>query len=400
MRTVKKRKVYSAEFKAKIGLEALRGEKPVRNLLEHLDNDYTRDLPFSIDTSFKASSDARLPQHLFACTQEFNWQTSFRIGINMATLTPLIEISIVVPMHNEAATIESLHSRLQIQLKKLDIHYEIICVNDGSTDDTLAVLIKQQEQDPHIRLIDLSRNFGKEVALSAGLDYSTGAAVIPIDADLQDPPELLPEMIARWREGYDVVYATRRSRQNESVVKKTTANLFYRLLNRISDVEIPRNTGDFRLMDRCVVDALKRMPERNRFMKGLFSWVGFKQTAIYFDRDPRLDGETSWNYLKLWRLAIDGITSFSATPLKIWSYVGLFLSLTALAYAAFLFIRVLVDGVDVPGYASMMVVLLFIGGIQFITLGVMGEYLGRIFTEVKGRPLYLVKETRGFEKEE
>ena len=318
----------------------------------------------------------------------------------MATSTPLIEISIVVPMHNEAATIESLFSRLQIQLKKLDIHYEIICVNDGSTDDTLATLIKQQEQDPHIKLIDLSRNFGKEVALSAGLDYSPGAAVIPIDADLQDPPELLPEMIAKWREGYDVVYATRRSRQDESVVKKTTANLFYRLLNRISEIEIPRNTGDFRLLDRCVVDALKRMPERNRFMKGLFAWVGFKQTAIYFDRDPRLDGETSWNYLKLWRLAIDGITSFSATPLKIWSYVGLFLSLSALAYAAFLFIRVLVDGVDVPGYASMMVVILFMGGMQLITLGVMGEYLGRIFTEVKGRPLYLVKETRGFAKEE
>lgn len=314
--------------------------------------------------------------------------------------THLTEISIVVPMHNEALTIDSFFSRLQTQLQKLDLNYEIICVNDGSTDDTLAALIKQQERDTHIKLIDLSRNFGKEVALSAGLDYSMGAAVIPIDADLQDPPELLPEMIAKWREGYDVVYATRRNRQDEPLFKKITANIFYRLLDRISEISIPRNTGDFRLLDRSVVDAIKRMPERNRYMKGLFSWVGFKQTAIYFDRDPRIDGETSWNYLKLWRLAIDGITSFSAIPLKIWSYIGLFLSLAALIYAAFLFIRVLVDGVDVPGYASMMVVILFIGGIQLITLGVIGEYLGRIFTEVKGRPLYLVKETRGFEEQE
>jgi glycosyltransferase involved in cell wall biosynthesis len=300
-------------------------------------------------------------------------------------------------MHNEEANIEAFFSRLKTLFQELDTPYEIVCVNDGSTDGTLDRLIEYQEQDPHIRLIDLSRNFGKEVALTAGLDYSKGAAVIPIDADLQDPPELIPEMIEKWREGYDVVYATRRSRQGESTVKRTTANLFYRLLRRISEIEIPRNTGDFRLMDRRVVDALKRMPERNRFMKGLFAWVGFNQTAIYYDRDPRLAGETSWNYIKLWRLAVDGITSFSATPLKVWSYLGLFLSVTALIYAAYLVIRVLLHGVDVPGYASMMVVILFMGGMQLITLGVMGEYLGRIFTEVKRRPLYLIKETRGFE---
>jgi glycosyltransferase involved in cell wall biosynthesis len=302
-------------------------------------------------------------------------------------------------MHNEEANIEAFFSRMKALFQELDTSYEIVCVNDGSKDGTLASLISYQEQDPNIRLIDLSRNFGKEVALTAGLDYSKGEAVIPIDADLQDPPELIPEMISKWREGYDVVYATRRSRQGESTVKKTTANLFYRLLGRISEIEIPRNTGDFRLMDRRVVDALKRMPERNRFMKGLFAWVGFNQTAIYYDRDPRLAGETSWNYIKLWRLAVDGITSFSATPLKVWSYLGLFLSLTALIYAVYLVVRVMVHGVDVPGYASMMVVILFMGGMQLITLGVIGEYLGRIFTEVKRRPLYLIKETRGFDKD-
>jgi glycosyltransferase involved in cell wall biosynthesis len=317
----------------------------------------------------------------------------------MAAQEPMTEISIVVPLHNEEANIEHFFSRFEDLLKKLDVTYEIVCVNDGSTDGTLEALRKHQEKDPHIRLIDLSRNFGKEVALTAGLDHCCGAVVIPIDADLQDPPELIPEMIAKWREGYDMVYATRRSRHGESAVKRTTANLFYRLLGRISEVEIPRNTGDFRLMDRRVVDALRLMPERNRFMKGLFAWVGFKQTAIYYDRDPRLAGETSWNYIRLWRLAVDGITSFSAAPLKVWSYLGLALSLTALIYAAYLVIRVLVQGIDVPGYASMMVVILFMGGMQLITLGIIGEYLSRIFTEVKGRPLYLIREMRGFEKE-
>ena len=312
----------------------------------------------------------------------------------------MTEISIVVPMHNEEANIEPFFSRFEALFSKLGVSYEIVCVNDGSTDGTLELLRKYQEKDSHIRLIDLSRNFGKEVALSAGLDHCSGDVVIPIDADLQDPPELIPEMLARWREGYDMVYATRRSRQGESAVKRTTANLFYRLLGRISEVEIPRNTGDFRLMDRRVVDALRLMPERNRFMKGLFAWVGFKQTAIYYDRDPRLAGETSWNYLRLWRLAVDGITSFSAAPLKVWSYLGLILSLTALFYAAYLVIRVWVQGIDVPGYASMMVVILFMGGMQLITLGIIGEYLGRIFTEVKGRPLYLIREMRGFEQGE
>lgn len=310
------------------------------------------------------------------------------------------EISIVVPMYNEEANIDVFFERMEDIFITLDLRYEIVCVNDGSNDGTLAALKHHLERNPNIRLIDLSRNFGKEVALTAGLDYCEGAAVIPIDADLQDPPELIPEMIAKWREGYDMVYATRLTRQGETRVKRGTANLFYRLLGRISEVKIPRNTGDFRLMDRQVVDALKLLPERNRFMKGLFAWVGYKQTAIEYDREPRLAGMTSWNYIKLWHLAMDGITSFSATPLRIWGYLGLFISLSALLYAMYMIIRVLVQGIDVPGYASLMVVILFMGGIQLVTLGVMGEYLSRVFTEVKGRPLYLVRETHGFEPEE
>ena len=313
---------------------------------------------------------------------------------------PITEISIVVPMYNEEAGIPAFFDRIAKLFSELDCSYEVVCINDGSTDNTMQLLREHQSRDARIRVIDLSRNFGKEVALSAGLDYCQGAAVIPIDADLQDPPELIPDMIAKWREGYDMVYATRRVRKGETVVKRTTANLFYRLLRRISEVEIPRNTGDFRLMDRRVVEAIKLLPERTRFMKGLFAWVGYKQTAIYYDRDPRLAGETSWNYLKLWQLAVEGITSFSATPLKVWSYLGLFFSFSALLYAAYLVIRVFVQGVDVPGYASMMVVILFMGGMQLITLGVFGEYLSRIFTEVKGRPLYLVREAIGFENEE
>ena len=309
------------------------------------------------------------------------------------------EISVVAPMHNEADNLDPFFERVGRILDQAGCRWEIVCVNDGSSDDTLERLLDWHAREPRIKVIDLSRNFGKEVALTAGLDHASGAAVVPIDADLQDPPELIPEMIARWREGYDMVYATRRLRHGETAVKRTTASLFYRLLDRISEVHIPRNTGDFRLMDRRVVEALRRMPERTRFMKGLFAWVGFRQTAVYYDRDPRLAGETSWNYWRLWRLAVDGITSFSAAPLKVWSYVGLFLSLSALLYAAFLVIRVFVQGIDVPGYASMMVVILFLGGMQLITLGILGEYLARVFTEVKQRPLYLIRETRGLDED-
>ncbi len=310
-----------------------------------------------------------------------------------------VDLSIVAPMYNEADNIDYFFERLESVFSHLNMSYEIVCVNDSSKDKTLEYLVKHHYRNPSIKVVNLSRNFGKEIALTAGIDYAKGAAVIPIDADLQDPPELIADLVEKWSEGYDVVYATRRSREGESWLKLLTAKTFYRVIGRISRVSIPRNTGDFRLLDRRVVEALKQMPERTRFMKGLFAWVGFKQTSIFYDRSPRYKGKTKWNYWRLWNFAIDGITSFSLAPLKVWSYVGLFLSVLSLIYATFLFLRTLIFGIDVPGYASLMVAILFLGGIQLVTLGIIGEYIGRVYEEVKGRPLYLVRESYGFELE-
>ncbi|MBE9180472.1 glycosyltransferase family 2 protein [Oculatella sp. LEGE 06141] len=313
----------------------------------------------------------------------------------MLTSSSRVEISVVIPLHNEEPNIDYLFERLVQALTSLDLSYEIICINDGSRDRTLDKLIAHHHRNAAIKVISLSRNFGKEIAMTAGLDHAIGNAAVLIDADLQDPPELIGELVAKWREGYDMVYATRRSRQDESWLKRLTAEGFYSVIGRISQIPIPANTGDFRLLDRRVIEALKQLPERTRFMKGLFSWVGFKQTSVMFDRPQRHKGETSWNYWKLWNFALDGITSFSLLPLKIWSYVGGVLSFLAFLYASFLVIRTLVSGVDVPGYASIMVAILFLGGIQLVTLGFLGEYLGRVYEEVKGRPLYLVRETYG-----
>lgn len=312
-----------------------------------------------------------------------------------ASKTP--ELSIVVPLYNEELNIDYLFERLELVLKELRTSYEIVCVNDGSKDNTLKYLIAHHYRNPAIKVVNLSRNFGKEIALTAGIDHAVGAAVIPIDADLQDPPELIGELIDKWREGYDVVYATRRSRQGESWLKRFTAKAFYSTIGSMSHVPIPSNTGDFRLLDRKVVEALKQLPERTRFMKGLFAWVGFKQTSVMFDRHPRLKGKTTWNYWRLWNFAIDGITSFSLLPLKVWGYVGFCISLISFIYASFLVIRTLIYGVDWPGYASLMVAILFLGGIQLLTLGIIGEYLGRVYEEVKRRPLYLVREFYGIE---
>lgn len=308
-----------------------------------------------------------------------------------------VKLSVVVPLYNEELNIDYLFERLRSVLSHLNMTYEIVCINDGSRDNTLDCLIEYHHQDPRIKVINLSRNYGKEIALSAGLDYALGEAVVPIDADLQDPPELIEELVAKWREGYDVVYATRRTRQGESWLKRFTANAFYRVIDSISRVPIPRDTGDFRLLDRRVVDALKKMPERNRFMKGLFAWVGFKQTSVMFDRPSRHQGETTWNYWRLWNFALDGITSFSFLPLKIWSYIGLLVAIPSFFYASFLVLRTIIFGTQVAGYASIMVAVLFLGGVQLVSLGVIGEYLGRIYDEVKGRPLYLVRETYGFD---
>ncbi len=316
----------------------------------------------------------------------------------MTSKISTIELSIVVPLYNEEENIDYLFERLITVLDRLQTSYEIVCINDGSRDNTLKYLIDYHQKNPTIKVINLSRNFGKEIALTAGIDYTTGAAIIPIDADLQDPPELIGELVEKWREGYDVVYATRRSRQGESWLKKVTAGAFYQTIGKMSRVPIPSNTGDFRLLDRRVVEAIKKVPERTRFMKGLFAWVGYKQTSVMFDREPRFQGSTTWNYWKLWNFALDGIISFSFLPLKVWSYVGVSISFVSLLYASFLIIRTLIFGIDVPGYASLMVAILFLGGIQLITLGIIGEYLGRVYEEVKGRPLYFVREQYGFDE--
>lgn len=306
-------------------------------------------------------------------------------------------LSLVVPMYNEAAVCGSFFARTLPILANLTDRFEIICVNDGSTDDTEAVLSSFASKDERIKVLNLSRNFGKEMALSAGIEHASGDAIIPIDADLQDPPELIPKMVERWKEGFDSVIAVRSDRASDTVIKRTTANLFYRVVGRLSDVPIPANAGDFRLLDRVVVEALKRLPERNRFMKGLYAWVGFRQTSISYRREQRVAGKTKWRYWGLWNFALDGMLSFSTLPLRIWTYLGVAVSLFAGGYGLFIVARTLLHGVDVPGYASLLVTVLFLGGINMIGQGVLGEYVGRIFLEVKDRPRYLVASSIGLE---
>ena len=308
---------------------------------------------------------------------------------------PPPELSIIVPLYCEESNVDHLFERLETVVHSLRVTYEIVCVDDGSKDNTLLRLIDHHRRNPAIKVVALARNFGKELALTAGIDHSQGQAVVPIDADLQDPPECIQALMEKWQEGYDVVYAKRNTRAGETWLKKLSANGFYRVIASMSQVPIPQDTGDFRLMDRRVVDALKRLPERTRFMKGLFAWVGYKQTFITYDRDPRHSGNTKWNYWKLWNFALDGIISFSSTPLRVWAYLGVMISVISFIYASFLVIRTLVLGIDVPGYASLMVAILFLGGVQLVSLGIIGEYLGRVYEEVKQRPLYLVREFYG-----
>jgi polyisoprenyl-phosphate glycosyltransferase len=320
-------------------------------------------------------------------------------GISVASAAAPVEISIVVPVRNEAAGLDEFFAQLMPVLERLGTTWEVICVNDGSSDATLDLLLQFHGRTPAVKVVSLSRNFGKDVALSAGFDFARGAAVIPIDSDLQDPPELIPPMVAKWREGFDIVFATRTRRNGDSWLKRTSARYFYSIFDRITDVPIPHDTGDFRLIDRRVVDVLVRLPERTRFMKGLFAWVGFRQAAINFERSPRHSGETKWSYWRLWNFALDAITSFSSLPLKIWSYLGLAISVFAFLFALFLAGLKIIRGIDLPGYASLMVAVLFFGGVQLISLGIIGEYLARMYSEVKGRPLYLVRDSWGFEEE-
>jgi glycosyltransferase involved in cell wall biosynthesis len=305
------------------------------------------------------------------------------------------EISIAVPMYNEEECVDVFFYRVESVLAGMGVDYEIVCVNDGSRDGTLASLLRHRERNQRIVVVDLSRNFGKDAALTAAIDYCSGRCVVPMDADLQDPPELVPVLHAKWKEGYEMVIAHRSSRNSDAAVKRVTARWFYKLFNKVTTVPIPEDVGDFRLMDRKVVDALKQLPESNRFMKGLFAWVGFRQATVDYDREPRAKGRSKFNYWKLWNFALDGLLSFSSLPLRVWSYVGAVISGLSLLYALFLVIRTLVTGCSVSGYPSLMVTILFMGGIQLISLGVIGEYLDRMYGESKRRPLYLTRSLFG-----
>lgn len=306
-------------------------------------------------------------------------------------------LSLVVPFYNEGRNIEALFARLIPVLDRLDLDWEVICVNDGSRDDTLQRLIAVHCAHPAVKVVDLSRNFGKEVALSAGLSYTRGDAVVMMDADLQHPPEKIAELVAKWREGYDMVYALRQARVGQSRRERLFARAFYWVFDRLSEVPLPREAGDFRLLDRKVVDVIKQMPERTRFMKGIYAWVGFRQTGLVYVQGERNAGGSKWGFLKLLRLAVDGLTAFSNFPLRVWVGVGLVISAFAFIYILFRLIRVLVYGIDLPGYESILMSVLFLGGIQLITLGIIGDYLGRVFDEVKRRPLFIVRSAHGLD---
>lgn len=308
-------------------------------------------------------------------------------------------ISILVPMYNESQVIDAFFSTIIVVLDALPLNWELICVDDGSSDDTLALLIEKSKTIKGVKVVSFSRNFGKEAAMTAALDHATGDAVIPIDADLQDPPEIVLDMINKWNEGADVVCARRSSRESDTLLKRKTAHWFYSVFNRISDTHIPENVGDYRLMDRRVVDVIKQLPEKDRFMKGLFSWPGFRVEIIEFERKERAFGDTKFNYWKLWNFALSGITSFTTVPIRAGTYIGFVISLLSFLYGVLIITKTIIFGVDVPGYASLLVIVLFLGGIQLFFMGLLGEYIGRIFKEVKNRPIYVVDKLLGFEND-
>ncbi|USX21904.1 glycosyltransferase family 2 protein [Oxalobacteraceae bacterium OTU3REALA1] len=304
-------------------------------------------------------------------------------------------VSLVAPFYNESGNVGEFFRRVgEVAAALPQYDFEVIAVNDGSRDNTWNELLDAHAAYARVHVVDLSRNFGKEAALTAGLDRAMGDAVVPIDSDLQHPPELIADMLVQWEKGAEVVLAQRTDRVTDGRLQKLTATQFYRFHNKISDIHVPSNVGDFRLMDKAVVAALRQLPENHRFMKGLFAWVGFRTVTIPYEHGPRGAGESSFNFWKLWNLALEGITSFSTAPLKIWTYLGLTTSMVALLYATIIVIKTMVAGVDVPGYASLIVSSMLIGGIQLIGIGVLGEYIGRIYHEVKRRPVYLVREAR------
>jgi len=303
------------------------------------------------------------------------------------------KISILVPAYNEEAVLESLYQRLGTLANNNKAYdFEFLFINDGSRDKTLEIIKDFAETDKRVAYVNLSRNFGKEIAMIAGFDHVTGDATVIIDADLQDPPELIPRMIKLWEEGYDDVYAKRLSRQGETWFKKFSSQLFYRMLQKSTNIPIQIDTGDFRLLDRRCIEALKQIRESQRYTKGMFSWIGYKKKEITYNRDPRAAGETKWNYPKLINFAIDGITSFTTAPLRISSVLGFIISLIAFIFIIFVVIKTIIFSDPVAGYPSLMAVILFLGGVQLLSLGIIGEYIGRIFNETKGRPLYFVEE--------
>jgi polyisoprenyl-phosphate glycosyltransferase len=305
-------------------------------------------------------------------------------------------LSLIVPVFNEENSLDVFMDEITKVLDKIDLDREIIFINDGSRDNTYPILLEMQKQNSSIKVINLSRNFGKDIALTAGLDASTGDAVVPMDVDLQDPPELILEFVKEWRNGFDVVYGTRRFRSTDSAFKRFSSTYFYRLFNLLSNYPIPFNTGDYRLIDKKVVDVIREMPERDRFMKGIFAWVGFSTKKVEYDRPQRAKGTTKWNYWKLFRFAIDGILSFSSWPLRVWTIVGLSVASLSFLYGLWLVIRTIFFGADVPGYSSLIVSVLFMGSLNLSGIGMLGEYLARVYNETKRRPLYIVKDKIGF----
>jgi dolichol-phosphate mannosyltransferase len=313
----------------------------------------------------------------------------------------LPKYSLVVPLYNEELNLPELYRRVCLIMDQLDTMVELICVNDGSRDRTLEILRELREKDSRICYISFARNFGHQIAVTAGLNFARGEAILVLDGDLQDPPELITEMLKKWQEGYQVVYAQRTKRHEESLFKRLPAYIYYRLLRRLADVDIPADTGDFCLMDRCVVNVLNQMPERNRYIRGLRAWSGFKQTAIEFERDPRFAGEVKYTFGKSFGLAVNGLVSFSKVPLRLSTYLGLFAAFVSLIMVFLvLYWRVFYPESALTGLAIILMAVFFIGAVQLVSIGILGEYIGRIYEEVKGRPLYTLGEIVGFDRKE
>ena len=310
------------------------------------------------------------------------------------------KISIIIPAYNEEESLPLLYDRLNKVISNLESYeFEMLFINDGSKDNTLKIIKELREKDARVSYVDFSRNFGKEVAMIAGLDYAKGDCVIFIDADLQDPPELIPELIKYWEEGYDDVYARRKSRKGETFLKKFTSKMYYKVLQSLTNVEIQKDTGDFRLLDRRCVNALKKLRESQRCSKSMFSWIGYNKKEVLFDRDPRIAGTTKWNYKKLMDLAIDGITSFTTSPLRISTYLSIPTFLALIVYFIYVIIKCITQSVAIQAFQAIILLVLFFAGIQIMLFGIMGEYLGRIFNETKNRPLYFIKEYNGIREE-